>query len=474
MKSKAAIRCSLFASARENDNREESFEKTEDMSGPIFGSTSALGGSSGGNRHLVEFRAGRMNLVNKMVHPDNRKGMVYVYQADDGLIHFCWKDRTTGNVEDDLIVFPDDCEFKKIENVKNGRVFVLKFKSSSRRLFFWMQEPKTDKDEEWCRRINEVINNPPSSNSLGGSSGRGGNGSDNGDLQYIMQNMSQQQLMQLFGGVGQMGGLSSLLGSMSSRTSATTPSSRSTLSSSNAGSGTAVTTPTATSNSPSTPRAPRKQNSDSSKSTGTAAATPVTASGTGEGTNGGNGTSSTSSGTGTNRVLLSDLQNYLAGMKPTTAGAGQRRNVDLSTAVNSESLSSVVADQEKVDSLVEHLPNIEGDENKKQQLKETLSSPQFQQALSMFSNALQSGQLGPVVSQFQLNADAVAAANSGDLEQFVKALESAHKKNADAADKSKSSSSSGSSESTETAASKEENGTTAAKAEKKDDDQMTG
>lgn len=438
------------------------------MSGPIFGSSSALGGSSGGNRHLVEFRAGRMNLVNKMVHPDNRKGLVYVYQADDGLIHFCWKDRTTGNVEDDLIVFPDDCEFKKIENVKNGRVFLLKFKSSSRRLFFWMQEPKTDKDDEWCRRINEVINNPPSSNSLGGSSGRGGNGSDNGDLQYIMQNMSQQQLMQLFGGVGQMGGLSSLLGSMSSRTSTTTtPSSRNTISSSNAGSGATVTTPTATANSPSTPRAPRKQTSDSSKSSGTAAATPVTGSGTGEGTNGGNSGSS-SSGGNSNRVLLSDLQNYLAGMNPTTAGGGQRRNVDLSTAVNSESLSSVVADQEKVDALVEHLPNIEGDENKKQQLKETLSSPQFQQALSMFSNALQSGQLGPVVSQFQLNAEAVAAANSGDLEQFVKALENAHKKTGDA-DKSKSSSS----ESAESA-SKDENGTTAAKTEKKDDDSMSG
>lgn len=445
------------------------------MSGPIFGSSSALGGSSGGNRHLVEFRAGRMNLVNKMVHPDNRKGMVYVYQADDGLIHFCWKDRTTGNVEDDLIVFPDDCEFKKIENVKNGRVFLLKFKSSSRRLFFWMQEPKTDKDDEWCRRINEVINNPPSSNSLGGGSGRGGNGSDNGDLQYIMQNMSQQQLMQLFGGVGQMGGLSSLLGSMSSRTSTTTPSSRTTtLSSSNAGSGTAVTTPTATSNSPSTPRAPRKQASDSSKSSGTATATPVTAAaGAGDGANNGGSSTSTTSGSG-NRVLLSDLQNYLAGMSPAAAGAGQRRNVDLSTAVNSESLSSVMTDQEKVDALVEHLPNIEGDENKKQQLKETLSSPQFQQALSMFSNALQSGQLGPVVSQFQLNAEAVAAANSGDLEQFVKALENAHKKSTES-EKSKSSSSTASSESTETApSSKEENGTPVAKTEKKDDDQMTG
>ncbi|XP_055625265.1 proteasomal ubiquitin receptor ADRM1 homolog [Toxorhynchites rutilus septentrionalis] len=439
------------------------------MSGPIFGSSSALGGSSGGNRHLVEFRAGRMNLVNKMVHPDNRKGLVYVYQAEDGLIHFCWKDRTTGNVEDDLIVFPDDCEFKKIENVKNGRVFLLKFKSSSRRLFFWMQEPKTDKDDEWCRRINEVINNPPSASSLGGGSGRGGSSSDNGDLQYIMQNMSQQQLMQLFGGVGQMGGLSSLLGSMSrtssgnssSRTSATTPSSRSTQSSSNASSGVTVTTPTAASNLPSTPRAPRKHASDSSKSSApaaapaTAAATPINSGAAGEGSTGGN------------RVRLSDLQNYLAEMNPasSTSDASQKRNVDLSTAVNSDSLSSVISDKDQVESLIAHLPQIEGD--KKQQLKETLSSPQFQQALSMFSNALQSGQLGPVVSQFQLNAEAVAAANSGDLEQFVKALENAQKKN----ESEKAKTASPSEEKTDT---KEENGTSTGKADQKDDDPMTG
>lgn len=103
-------------------------------------------------------------------------------------------------------MFPDDFEFKRVEQCKTGRVYVLKFKSSSRRMFFWMQEPKTDKDEEHCRRVNELMNNPPSAS-------RGG-GQDGGDLQYMLNNMSQQQLMQLFGGVGQMGGLSSLLGSM--------------------------------------------------------------------------------------------------------------------------------------------------------------------------------------------------------------------------------------------------------------------
>ena len=53
--------------------------------------------------------------------------------------------RTSGKVEDDLIIFPDDIEFVKVPACTTGRVFVLKFKSSSRRLFFWMQEPKDDK-----------------------------------------------------------------------------------------------------------------------------------------------------------------------------------------------------------------------------------------------------------------------------------------------------------------------------------------
>lgn len=76
----------------------------------IFGN-GVTAGSTSGNRHLVEFKAGRMNLVGKMVHPDQRKGLLYVYSAEDGLIHFCWKDRSNNNVEDDLIIFPDVSSF---------------------------------------------------------------------------------------------------------------------------------------------------------------------------------------------------------------------------------------------------------------------------------------------------------------------------------------------------------------------------
>ena len=338
----------------------------------MFSRQSGLTGSSSSGSNLVEFRAGRMNMVGKMVHPDNRKGLVYLTQSEDGLMHFCWKDRTTGKVEDDLIVFPDDFEFKRVEQCKTGRVYVLKFKTSTRRIFFWMQEPKIDKDEEFCRRVNELMNNPPSQTRTN---------SDGNDLQYMLNNMSQQQLMQLFGGVGQMGGLSSLLGSMNrtgeNRSAVTTPTANRLTAALSA-----LPTPENSASAiPRTPSAPKAKNSKSG-----------------------------SNGIGNN-----------------AAGSGRSLNIDLSAAITtSDAINQLISDPERAKTLSVHLPQSEdADENKKQQIKDTIASPQFQQALSLFSNALQSAQLGPVVSQFELTPEAVAAAYAGNLEAFVGALEKA-------------------------------------------------
>jgi hypothetical protein len=176
------------------------------------------------------------------------------------------------------------------------------------------------------------------------------------------------------------------------------------------------TPPTQNATQPATPQAPKRQ----------------TRSGTKESTSG-SGTTQTGSSTDNPRVLLTELQNYLSGLNP--SGSNSRRNVDLATGINSEAVESVLSDPNFVTALQNHLPNIESvtdtkstSGDSKTQLKQTLTSPQFQQALSMFSSALQSGQLGPVVSQFQFSPEVVAAANSGDLEQFVKALEKTVKK----------------------------------------------
>ena len=92
-------------------------------------------------KHFISYlhcRAGKMSMnSSNLVTPDKRKGMVMVEQGDDQLMHFKWKDRTNGNIEDDLIIFPDDVEFKKVPQCTTGRVFILKFKNSSRKLFFW-------------------------------------------------------------------------------------------------------------------------------------------------------------------------------------------------------------------------------------------------------------------------------------------------------------------------------------------------
>ncbi|XP_078274830.1 proteasomal ubiquitin receptor ADRM1 isoform X3 [Rhinoraja longicauda] len=363
-------------------------------SGALF--PNLVAGSRGSSsKYLVEFRAGKMSLKGSTVTPDKRKGQVYIQQTDDSLIHFCWKDRTAGTVEDDLIIFPDDCEFKRVAQCTTGRVYVLKFKAGSKRLFFWMQEPKPDKDEEFCRKVNEYLNNPPMPGALGSGGSSGGHelaalGGESG-LQSLLGNMSHNQLMQLMGatGLGGLGSLGALAGpaGLAGLLGSGGPSAAS--SSSGSRSQSAAIAPSSTTSAvrmtsvPSVAAALAPVPSPSVASPGVPAAALTT---------------------------------------PATPKTGSTA-VDLASVLTPEVMGPILANAEVQERLLPYLPTGESLPQPAEEIQNTITSPQFQQAMSMFSAALASGQLGPLMSQFGLPAEAVEAAGKGDVEGFAKAMQ---------------------------------------------------
>lgn len=73
-----------------------------------------------------------------------------------------------------------------MEQCTTGRVYVLKFKSSNQKQFYWMQNKSDEKDSDIVRRVNQVIDDP--------SSAAEQNGFDNN---------AQSDFMQILSGGGQ-------------------------------------------------------------------------------------------------------------------------------------------------------------------------------------------------------------------------------------------------------------------------------
>ncbi|VDK40605.1 unnamed protein product, partial [Anisakis simplex] len=83
---------------------------------------------------------------------------------------------------------------------------MLKFKSTDERRLFWMQDGRTDKDDEHCKKVNDLLNNPPApragargssdrvgASSFGGLAALGGTGADS-DL-GALSHLDPNQLM---------------------------------------------------------------------------------------------------------------------------------------------------------------------------------------------------------------------------------------------------------------------------------------
>ncbi|CAK7263115.1 hypothetical protein SEPCBS119000_000318 [Sporothrix epigloea] len=123
----------------------------------------------------ITFKAGLCD-VNTSSRPHKVKcqpepGYIFLY-AEDELTHFCWRPRSA-TMEDaplNLVMIPGDGRFLPYEGISgqpttktNGRIFVLKFESSSQRHLFWLQSKpqSTTGDAAWLsprdRKIGELV-----------------------------------------------------------------------------------------------------------------------------------------------------------------------------------------------------------------------------------------------------------------------------------------------------------------------------
>jgi len=299
------------------------------------------------------------DINSKMVRPDKRKGLVQLkLSSADNIIHFVWKDRTTGTTVLDLMLFPEEATFRKVIESK-ARVFVLEFKTSDKKHFFCMQEPKDDKDSQFCENINKYINNPPQPGQTGANplAGLGAAGIDLGGL-------DQNQLLQLFRNQGNLNLARPSRAAASSGASDSTPSTS------------GPSTRPAPSTAPAVAPAPPSQ--------------PA--------------------------VSRQALQNLLANFTQQLPPKGP----SLSDIVDADNLinSGLFDNPAVVAKLAEFLP--EGPVTA-ENLKENIRSPQFQQAVSLFNQALRSGQMASIMMSFGLDASSIGP--NATIEDFLLAIQ---------------------------------------------------
>jgi 26S proteasome regulatory subunit N13 len=123
---------------------------------------------------LITFKAGKCDLRGKKVTPDATPGYLFLYVEDD-IPHFCWRPRSAPSTEPeiDLFMVPGDGTFQpllkeegaeELHSPTNGRIYVLKFSSSSQRHFFWMQSKTQHKEGSlsWFsqrdQRVGQIVN----------------------------------------------------------------------------------------------------------------------------------------------------------------------------------------------------------------------------------------------------------------------------------------------------------------------------
>ena len=79
-------------------------------------------------------------------------------------------------------------------------------------------------------------------------------------------------------------------------------------------------------------------------------------------------------------------------------------------------MAPILANKSIQERLIQYLPESDILPKDEKELRTTLTTPQFKKAMSSFGSALQSGQLGPLMKQFDLPESVTLAAAQGNLE----------------------------------------------------------
>ena len=115
-------------------------------------------------------RSGKESSSPPTVVPKPARGYIYLY-VEDEIPHFCWRERST-SLDDpavmDLFMPPGDGTFIPYAassgsgHTTNGRIYVLKFSSSSTRHVFWLQSSNNGPNPNtWTHRdlkLGEIVN----------------------------------------------------------------------------------------------------------------------------------------------------------------------------------------------------------------------------------------------------------------------------------------------------------------------------
>lgn len=108
---------------------------------------------------LLSFKAGRMdyNPSTRMVTAVDKRGKIKIDRDDMGIMHFQWINRMNKQMKLDLMLFPSTMDWRRVDDCKDGRVYVLIDKNSKNKHFFWMQEPKEEGDEEIVKKMKLAV-----------------------------------------------------------------------------------------------------------------------------------------------------------------------------------------------------------------------------------------------------------------------------------------------------------------------------